>query len=293
MTALPALDWSAPWFAPLARWRALLDATDWRAALSETARERGVVSGRGQPIVFVGADDAGDAPYELHIAATGRVPTRANLHDAFNALIWLAYPRAKAALNRRQADEIEARGIGGTRGPVRDAATLIDESGLLLASDAAEVFAALARHDWRRLLVDWRDRWGRDIVACAFGHALLEKLAGPFKSITACVVPIPLRGDRDAAAACFIERADLAPPLLAHLPVLGIPGWWPANEAPSFYDDAQVFRPRSSCVDRRPSGVGRESSRTRLNAIRNPRSELPTPPCSWAASPTISPAPPI
>lgn len=259
VSALPALDWSVPWLAPIVRRRALLDAADWRAALSEAARERGVVSGRGRPIVFAGGDDAGDTPYELHIAATGRVPTRANLHDAFNALIWLAYPRAKAALNRRQADEIEARGIGGTRGPVRDAATLIDESGLLFVSDDAEVFAALARHDWRRLLVDWRERWGRDIVACAFGHALLEKLAGPFKSITACVVPVPLRGDRDEAAARFIERADLAPPLLAHLPVLGIPGWWPANEAPSFYDDARVFRPRSSGVGRRPPAANRRA----------------------------------
>lgn len=260
MTALPALDWSAPWLAPLARWRGLLEAADWRAALSETARERGVGSGRGRPIVFVDAGDAGDVPYELHIAATGRVPTRANLHDAFNALVWLAYPRAKAALNRRQADEIEARGIGGTRGRVRDAATLIDESGLLLASDDPAVFDALARHDWRRLLVDWRGRWGSDIVACAFGHALLEKLAGPFKSITACVVPIALRGDRDAAAACFIERADLAPPLLAHLPVLGIPGWWPANEAPAFYDDARVFRPGSSGGGWTSPGAGRRPS---------------------------------
>ena len=27
------------------------------------------------------------------------------------------------------------------------------------------------------------------------------------------------------------------------LPVLGVPGWWPANENPGFYDDADVFRP--------------------------------------------------
>ena len=247
----PSLDWSAPWLAPLARWRGLLDAADWRAALTEAARERGVRSGRGRPIAFVSADDAGRTPYELHIAATGRVPTRHNPHDAFNALMWLAYPRAKAALNLRQADEIERLGVRGTRGRVRDAATLIDECGLLLATDDAGVFDALARHEWRLLLVDWRRRWGRDIVACAFGHALLEKLAGPFKSITACVVPVALRGDRDADAARFIERVDLAPPLLAHLPVLGIPGWWPANEAPSFYDDAAVFRPRSPAVARR------------------------------------------
>jgi hypothetical protein len=244
-----AVDWSAPWLAPLVRWRTLLEAPDWRAELSETARARGVVSGRGQPVQFVGADDADGVPYELHIATTGRVPTRANWHDAFNALMWLAFPRTKAALNRRQADEIERRGIGAQRGAVRDAATLIDESGLLLASDDAAVFEALARHDWRRLLIDARARWGREIVPLAFGHALLEKLAGPFKAITACVVPVPLRADADDAAARFVARADLAPPLLAHLPVLGIPSWWPANEDPRFYDDPKVFRA--------PSGVGR------------------------------------
>ncbi|HQX67511.1 MAG TPA: DUF3025 domain-containing protein, partial [Ottowia sp.] len=27
------------------------------------------------------------------------------------------------------------------------------------------------------------------------------------------------------------------------LPLLGVPGWWPANQAPAFYDDAEVFRP--------------------------------------------------
>jgi len=29
----------------------------------------------------------------------------------------------------------------------------------------------------------------------------------------------------------------------AHVPVLGVPGWWPANEVADFYRDASVFRP--------------------------------------------------
>jgi hypothetical protein len=33
----------------------------------------------------------------------------------------------------------------------------------------------------------------------------------------------------------------LAAPL--PLPILGIPGWWPANKIKAFYDDAEVFRP--------------------------------------------------
>jgi hypothetical protein len=238
------IDWDAPWLAGLRTSRTLLQGAAWRHALSEAARERGIVSGCGAPLEFVDPDAAGALSYELFIARTGHVPTRDNLHDCFNALIWLAYPRAKAALNARQAAEIERNGVGPARGAVRDAATLIDESAVLIRCEDNDVAAALFEHDWQRLLVDWRGRWGRDIVALPFGHALLEKLAGPFKAITACVVPLRGDADPDAAAATFIARSELAPPLLPHLPVLGIPGWCAENADPRFYDDPRVFRPR-------------------------------------------------
>jgi len=240
------IDWDTPWLAAVRGLRHLLCGAGTRAALSAVARERGVCSGYGRPIEFAAADAAGATPYELHIARTGQVPTRDNLHDRFNALIWLTYPRAKAALNARQADEIAKDGVGPVRGRVRDAATLIDESALLLACADPEVVRALYERDWQRLLVDWRGRWGNDIVALPFGHALLEKLVGPFKAITACVVPVARAVDADASAAGFVTRADLAPPLLPHLPVLGIPGWCAENSDPRFYADARVFRPRRS-----------------------------------------------
>jgi hypothetical protein len=42
--------------------------------------------------------------YELHIAETGEVETRPeNAHDFFNALAWIAYPRAKAMINAQHA----------------------------------------------------------------------------------------------------------------------------------------------------------------------------------------------
>jgi hypothetical protein len=238
-----AIDWEAPWFETVRPLRGRLAAARWREALSEAARERGIVSGGGMPIEFVDGDAAGTAAYESFIARTGRVPTRDNDHDRCNALMWLAWPRAKAALNARQAAEIARDGIGPVRGPVRDAATLIDESAVLLQCADPSVFDALAAHDWRRLLVVGRSRWGRDIRVLPFGHALLEKLAGPFKAITACVVPLSGHGDADAAAAAFFRRPDLAPALLPHLPVLGIPGWCAANADPRFYDDPRVFRP--------------------------------------------------
>jgi hypothetical protein len=253
------MDARRPWMAPFVPlWHPLaaaLDETrrggaDWRAALSALARARGVRTASGHALSFVAAGDAGDAAYEAHIAATGRVPTRASPHDLFNALAWLVYPQTKAALNARQAEAIARDGVGARRGPARDAATLIDESGLLLGARDARVFAQLAARDWHALLVHDRARWQRDVVPLAFGHALLDKLCGPYKAVTAAVICLPagrreqLQPERlDAAAARFVMAPGLAPAALQHLPVLGIPGWWPANDDASFYDDARVFRP--------------------------------------------------
>lgn len=240
-----SIDWSAPWLAPLRDLRPHVERSDWRDALSAAARQRNVTTASGLPIEFVGADDAGSTAYEAHIAATGRVPTRENAHDLFNALIWLAYPLTKAALNARQAAELARDGVRGTRGPVRDAATLIDESGLLLAADG-DACAALARLDWPWLFCAQRARWRGEWMPFAFGHALIEKLTAPYKRLTAVVVCLPLArataATIDQVAAKWVRCTALAPSLLAHLPVLGIPGWWAANEAPEFYADTAVFR---------------------------------------------------
>jgi hypothetical protein len=249
-----AVDWQAPWLAPLRDLRPCVERADWRDALSAEARHRGVATATGLPIEFVAADDAGAAAYEAHLAATGRVPTRGNAHDLFNALIWLTFPLTKAALNARQAQELVRDGVRGTRGPVRDAATLIDESGLLLAA-SDDACAALMRLDWNWLFAAQRARWGRDWLAFAFGHALIEKLLAPYKGLTAVVVCLPLAGatlaQMDKAMSQWVQHTALAPPLLSHLPVLGIPGWWPANEDPAFYADAAVFRERRRAVGQR------------------------------------------
>lgn len=240
-----SIDWQVPWLAPLRDLRALAERDDWRAALSAEARNRGVVTAEGKPIEFVAAEDAATAAYEAHIAATGRVPTRGNAHDLFNALIWLVFPLTKAALNARQAAELARDGVRGTRGPVRDAATLLDESGLLLVADG-EMSSALTRLDWPWLFGARRARWGVDWMPFAFGHALIEKLLAPYKRLTAVVLCLPAAAATvaavDAAAADWVRREAMAPKLLAHLPVLGIPGWWAANETPGFYADTAVFR---------------------------------------------------
>jgi len=197
--------------------------------------------------------------YEAHIFATGGVPTREGLHDFFNALCWMRFPATKLLLNRLQAQAIaQAGGVGARRGPLRDALTLFDENvALLQAPDP--IWQALLARDWSRLFVELRPLWAQSTLLL-FGHALGEKLVAPYKSITAHVLklPIPLDLPADTLTACgsgaVVHPWDdwlaqqLTPEWLATkpytpLPVLGVPGWWTANEEPDFYADAQVFRP--------------------------------------------------
>jgi hypothetical protein len=201
------------------------------------------------PLRFVQADSApaGEA-YEAFIFRTAQVPTRDNLHDFFNGLVWLHFPRAKRRLNALQAAEIARAGVGATRGPLRDALTLFDENGAVLDAPPALWQALLAR-DWQRLFVGQRALW-REARLLVFGHALLEKLAAPRKALTAHVLWAPDAGRAiaidDTAIAAALEPSHLAAKPFAPLPVLGVPGWWPANEALGFYDDAAVFRPPRS-----------------------------------------------
>ena len=119
------------------------------------------------------------AAYEAHIAAYGEVPTRANLHDFFNAAMWFSFPAIKAALNAQQARQIALYGVQPTRGGVRDALTLFDENAVIFACADSSLAEALRGFDWHTLFVERRDAWGRLCEARPFGHALLEKLVAP------------------------------------------------------------------------------------------------------------------
>ena len=187
-----------------------------------------------------------DIAYEAFIFSHKRIPTRDNLHDFFNGLCWLRFPQTKLRLNFLQAQEIASQGVNATRGSLRDALTLFDENVLLLQT-SDDLWHALQTRDWTKLFGELRDEWqGAHIVI--FGHALLEKLVAPYKSITAHVFRIARDVDaKDEQALDDWLSNNLQPEHLATkpylpLPVLGIPGWWPQNEDLSFYSDTQVFR---------------------------------------------------
>jgi len=203
--------------------------------------------GSGNAMKFVSQSELStDIAYEAFIFSHKRVPTRDNLHDFFNGLCWLRFPKAKSRLNFLQAQEITSLGVRATRGPLRDGLTLFDENVLLLqASD--DLWHALQMRDWTKLFGDLRLEWQSAHIV-TFGHALLEKLVMPYKSITAHVYRIA--SDVDAQDDQVLDdwlASNLQPNFLATkpflpLPVLGIPGWWPENEDASFYADTQVFR---------------------------------------------------
>jgi hypothetical protein len=229
----PGFASSDPRFASIAAAaRAFEDEPDWpaverwNALLARAGLDPGVafVPQRG-PLRRRGAERA---PYDRQIAA-GRVPSRdRSWHDFLNMLVWASFPRTKAAIHARhvQAADLRERGIGGNRGPERDALAMLDEGGALVVArpGAREVVAcALAS----------REAGGFDAVVAAgdcvprlVGHGIMETLlADPAADLfaAALVVEAPA-GDPalvDAAAGERIARArePWHPGALGRLPV--------------------------------------------------------------------------
>jgi hypothetical protein len=93
-----------------------------------------------------------------------------------------------------------------------------------------------------------------------FGHALYHKALDPFIGMTGKAVLLKVAdGFAQLPLDCQVAATDrlLATHLwdrtrmshgreLSPLPVLGVPGWWGANEQESFYEDTGYFRPGRS-----------------------------------------------
>jgi hypothetical protein len=247
---LAAIDWHAPWLSP---WRALgeplvqqvLAGIGQPEALNQSVA-RLWPDATQAPVHFVPQRDLPDGmPYESFIYESRQCPTRDGLHDFFNGLVWLNFPLTKRRLNQLHMAQIAATGIAPVRGPTRDALTVFDENAALLRAPDA-LWDALVAKDWLRLFGELRPLW-QQARLLLFGHALLEKLVYPRKSITAHVWRVfhdtDSIADMDAWLAADLCAERLASKPFAHLPVLGVPHWWAANEDPAFYNDVKVFRP--------------------------------------------------
>lgn len=236
------LDWGHPWSDPMRSvGRAVERAVQSGVPLHEALNQR-----QRAPVRFVAqsALPPGMA-YEQFIALTGDCPTRDGWHDLFNGLCWMHFPATKRRLNQLQAAQILSLGVRAHRGPVRDALTVLDENAALLYAPTP-LWGALRAKRWDQLFGTLRPLW-QDAQLVLFGHALLEKLQAPRKSVTAHVLVLPQPSaslpDMDEWTARQLDATMLASKPFAPLPVLGVPGWWSANEVPDFYRDPTVFRP--------------------------------------------------
>jgi hypothetical protein len=231
------------------------------ALLQALCDERGIANARGTRLRLVG-EATGEA-YEQRIHRAGEMHVRAGLwHDLFNVLAWLAYPETKAALNERHCahfsnSAIEHGCAPSARGPVRDALTVFDENGAIVASSDPGLLDCIRAFEWKELF--WVRR--RCAVECmrvfTFGHALAEKALTPYVGITAHTILVAVDEaftrapcaeqvaeiDRRAAQAVRSDGAFSAPRLLAPLPMLGVPGWCAENAREAFYDKTTYFRP--------------------------------------------------
>jgi hypothetical protein len=181
--------------------------------------------------------------YEVHVHETGHVATRPHdWHDLFNALAWLAFPRAKATLNALHAAEIPRE--SGRRGRLRDLLTIFDEGGAIVLGADAGLEALIRGFRWKTLYWERRARVRAGVRIVVLGHAVLDQARDPWPGITCKVMFAPGDADPDASAAQWLRAhaAGGTPKLLAPLPIFGYPGWHPGTAHEAFYDDERYFR---------------------------------------------------
>ena len=195
----------------------------------------------GRPVRFVPPGPK-DAYYEVKVFESGQVESRPdNLHDFFNALAWLSFPRTKARINALHAAEIPRE--GGRRGRLRDLLTIFDEGGAIVHCDDAELLSLLKASSWKELFWRKRERVKDAMGIVVLGHAVLEQSLKPWPGITCKAILAPAGVDPDAAALTWFDRIapGASPRDLAPLPIFGYPGWSAQDSA--FYDDTRYFRP--------------------------------------------------
>ena len=229
--------------------------------LLENSRLR-IVNSRNMPIRFVPQGTKSrsfEDKYEPRIYLKGEVPVRAeNWHDLLNALVWLTFPKSKAALNRRHflsTSESKEKGQKN-RGPIQDALTLFDEGGVIVACSDSRLVQLLVDFKWKELFWVNREAVIASMKFFLFGHAIYEKALQPFTGVTGRAVIFPVTADffslalesqlqmLDEKLAGYINNlqhfnrtSELAP-----VPILGIPGWNIENERESYYENEAYFR---------------------------------------------------
>lgn len=200
--------------------------------------------------------------YAPRIFMTGELQTRReNWHDFFQFLTWLIFPRTKAAINALHVPHARTRlavqGDPGRRTPLENLLSLFDEGGtMIIASDPA-LLQLIRDFQWKPLFWERRAELARDLRCIVFGHAVYEKALRPYVGMTANAILLEVEPELlaepmerllprldERLAALFTEGGAYAQPQdLQPFPILGMPGWDPANADAAYYDNARYFRP--------------------------------------------------
>lgn len=196
--------------------------------------------------------------YEPKIYLTGKIQTRLqNWHDFFNALVWMTFPYTKATLNHIHFQTMQQKRpqSASQRGPLRDAATLFDESGIVILSSHIELIELLQKRRWKKLFWLNRELVQSNMKFFVFGHALFEKSLNPYVGMTAKGIIFnvensyfkqPLSSQLsllDNWLAKFVQEKLKTPANLVPVPLLGYPGWSKENNVHTYYDNSNYFRP--------------------------------------------------
>ena len=256
----------SPLFAPLHSLVARFDSGDFpdirdcNALLA--ARQPPITVQRGLILRFV-EPSGGKLPfeeqYEPRCYLKGEVQTRVhNWHDLLNALVWLAFPKTKAAINARHFQALTEgnNAANNRRGAVRDMNTLFDESGVIVVCSNEELLVLLRDFSWKELFWQRREQVKTEMGFYLFGHGLYEKALQPYVGLTGQGLLLAVEKEYfawpqskkmehlDGLLADYINAPEHCRNTreLTPVPLLGVPGWAEDNECEEYYDNTRYFR---------------------------------------------------
>jgi hypothetical protein len=205
--------------------------------------------------------------YEFYTKSNQKIPTRPfNTHDFFHALCWLTWPKSKSTL--WNIHDLE----GSQRTTRRNALTLWDECGIVIISAHEHIAQLVHDMDWHTLFISEKQSWLENHTQIfVFGHALMEQACQPY--IGWCAKALCFTESKKwfenshndkinhlDQFLSFIIKNDLThPQQLSPFPMLGIPGFWHAQDD-IFYKNTDYFR----------QGRAKKSI-TRYNPLRLPK----------------------
>lgn len=221
-----------------------------------------IVTRSGKKICFVpiiSGKQCIEQKYESKIYLTGQVQTRTkNWHDFFNALVWQIFPRAKSVLNQLhyQVQLVESVNKIKQRSVLRDAATLFDESGVIVVSSQNALIQLLRDFEWKLLF--WREREAvlSSMLFFVFGHGLYEKALNPYTGMTGKGVIFNVDEtffdqtlldqlqSIDLMLESFLLKSLSSNSDLTPIPLLGYPSWVEDNNKEVYYENKKYFRDR-------------------------------------------------